>query len=144
MLKNVLTKLLNWLAVNKVTDEVYCGKATCLLHLNNLAEALKYFDKAINLNPCNEKAYMGKGRTMNLMGQHNEAIRCFNKAIRLNPRNDKAYCGKSVSLQGLNKPDEALKCVNRAIDLNPLGFADFEKEQRQNTPKTLKINCFFF
>ena len=51
-------------------------------------EAIKYFQKAAELNPDDETNWSWLGCSYNLNGNYEEAIRCLNKSVELNPDND--------------------------------------------------------
>ena len=82
-------------------------------------EALKAFDKAIELNPQNPIALDGKGTALYNLNKSNEELKAFDKAIELNPQDTIALNGKGIALRDLGKSDEALKAFDKAIELNP-------------------------
>ena len=73
-------------------------------NINYLEEAIKDFNKAIELNPNYSKAYYNRGNTKkDLANAYNnidyleEAIKDYNKAIELNPNNSEAYFNRYIS-----------------------------------------------
>jgi len=83
-------------------------------------EAIKAYDKAIELNPQYAWAWNNKGWA--LMEQHknyNEALKCFDMAIRLDPNLAEPWNNKGWALMEQNNYDEALKCFDIAIRLDP-------------------------
>ena len=54
--------------------------------MEKLDDALKYYDKAIELNPNNIYAFINKGNALAKLGKNEEALRCYDKAIDLNPK----------------------------------------------------------
>lgn len=83
-------------------------------------EAIKAYDKAIELNPQYAWAWNNKGWA--LMEQHknyNEALKCFDIAIRLDPQYAWAWNNKGRILYEQKKYDDALECIEKAIELDP-------------------------
>jgi tetratricopeptide (TPR) repeat protein len=56
------------------------------IDLNKSDEAIKAFDKAIEINPQNSKAWNNKGLLLSNLNKSDEAIKAFDKAIEINPQ----------------------------------------------------------
>jgi tetratricopeptide (TPR) repeat protein len=56
----------------------------------NLAEASKFFRKAIDFNPYHDLALMSYGTTIGMQGNLSEGIKWVKKAIQVNPKNERA------------------------------------------------------
>ncbi|WP_245969301.1 tetratricopeptide repeat protein [Candidatus Rickettsia colombianensi] len=80
----------------------YHYKGKTLLKLKYMEEAIKAFDKAIELKSDYAEAYNEKGYALAALEKHNEAISCYNRAIELEP--DYA---------------EAVICFSKASTINP-------------------------
>jgi tetratricopeptide (TPR) repeat protein len=65
------------------------NKGKALYDLNKPIEALKAFDKAIEINPQYEDAWDYEGLTLYRLSKYEDAIKAFDKAIEINP-NSKA------------------------------------------------------
>ena len=48
-------------------------------------EVLKWYDKAIEIEPNNYDLWLNKGNSLSELGKHKEAIECLDKAIKRNP-----------------------------------------------------------
>jgi tetratricopeptide (TPR) repeat protein len=57
-------------------------------------EAIKAFDKAIEINPQYEKAWTGKGTAFALLRDYDDAIRAYDKAIEIDPQSTMAWENK--------------------------------------------------
>ncbi len=60
-------------------------------------EAIKDYDKAIELNPQYAKAYNNRGKAKAKLGRNEEAIKDYDKAIELNPQLAEAYNNREKS-----------------------------------------------
>ncbi len=96
--------------LNQGTDFYYKGKYD---------EALKAFNKAIELDSKNAKAWLSKGAAFGLLKRYDEALETFNKAIELDSKNARVWSGKGAAFVGLERYDEALKIFDKAIELDP-------------------------
>ena len=66
-------------------------------------EAIKDYDKVIELNPQYDGAHYNRGVVKNYLGYYEEAIKDFDKAIELDPKNAKAFMKKGKALESLEK-----------------------------------------
>ncbi len=49
-------------------------------------EAIKAYDKAIEINPQDSRSWDGKGIALSKLNKSNEARKAFDKAIEINPQ----------------------------------------------------------
>jgi tetratricopeptide (TPR) repeat protein len=99
--------------------EDYFNRGVGLYHKEKYEEALKAFEKAIELNPDKESAWNNKGATLSKLERYDEALKAHEKAIELNPNHIMALSNKGIALSNLERYDEALKAFEKAIELNP-------------------------
>ena len=91
-------------------------------------EAVKAYEKAIDLNPDDYDSWVGKGNALSMMGSRDEALEAFDKAIQMEPDNVYAWSWKGSTLNDMHKYTDALDAYNKAIQLNPeLGYLWSEK-----------------
>lgn len=93
-------------------------KADRLNDKNEYRKAIKFYDKAIELNSGIYSVYYSIGNALNNLEQFQEAIKFFEKAIEINPFEYKFYSSKAYSLDCLHKFEEAIVCYDKAIKLN--------------------------
>ena len=71
----------------KKTENAYFDKATRKFGKNKYSEAIKYYDKALEINPNHISSLVDKGVSLVSLGKHNESIiKMFDdKALKINP-----------------------------------------------------------
>ena len=82
-------------------------------------DAIKAYNKAIEIDPNATMAWYNKGINLKNLGKYNEAIECFNKTIELNPQYFSAYSSMGETLSYLGKKEEAITAYDEAIRINP-------------------------
>ena len=83
-------------------------------------QALKYLDRAVELNPSDKKTFMNRGKVMESLGRYQEAIDDYKEAARYYPEFEVAYYNLGFIYDSrYNNYPEALKYYNRAIELDP-------------------------
>ncbi len=90
-----------------------------LHHQDKHEEAMKYFDKAIELQPENAEAWYYKGMTLLKSDKDEESIKYFDKAIELKPNYPDAWCHKALAYSSVGTIEEAIKYADKAIELQP-------------------------
>jgi tetratricopeptide (TPR) repeat protein len=61
------------------------------------ADALVYFDRALELNPGFAEAWSNKGILLRRIGQLTEAIQCQEKSLQIDPQNAKTWQAKGAA-----------------------------------------------
>jgi ABC-type phosphate transport system substrate-binding protein/tetratricopeptide (TPR) repeat protein len=84
-------------------------------------EALKSYDRALQMDDDAPENWVGKGNLLLQLQRPDEALFCFDKAIELNPRTGSAWQGKGTALQRLNRDSEAQTALAKAAELGPGG-----------------------
>lgn len=80
-------------------------------------EALKAFNKAIEIEPNNTYAWWYKGFALLLLKRYEEALVPCNKIIELNSKDDSAWINKGWALYKLGRLDESLGAFIQAKDI---------------------------
>ncbi|MCX9010347.1 MAG: tetratricopeptide repeat protein [Candidatus Methanoperedens sp.] len=102
---------------------VWGNKGNALVESSMYAEAIKCYDKAIEINPGSMEAWNNKGLALARTGRLAEAIQCYDKALELNPGDMEVMYNKGIALALLGKPAEAIECYDKLLAVNP-GDAD--------------------
>ncbi|MFB0561918.1 MAG: tetratricopeptide repeat protein [Candidatus Lokiarchaeia archaeon] len=103
-------------------SEEYVIKGNSLVERGEFEEAIKYYDKALEIDPQDIVAMANKGTALDQLGRYKEAIECFDKVLEINPKDVEALNNKGSSLIRLGKYDEALKHFDDALTISPLNF----------------------
>lgn len=99
--------------------EAYYNRGVFFMNQKRNEEALRDFDKAIELKPASASTYNNRGIVYANEKRFDEAIADFNKAVELNPKNALAYNNRGNYFKNANKNKEAISDFNTAIKLNP-------------------------
>jgi tetratricopeptide (TPR) repeat protein len=112
----------------KVEELVKQGKS--LVSQMNFEEALKYFDRALEIEPENIEALDCRGLTLYHLKKYEEAIVCYDKILTINQKCSCAWCDKGKALEALERYDEAIECFDTTVKLDPNDpFAEKFKEE---------------
>ena len=100
-------------------DAILYYTGNCESYLGKHDEAIKVFNRSIEINPENSAALSNKGVALYNLGKHNEAIKSFDRAIIINPECADFWSNKGATLHDLGKHDEALEACKKSIEINP-------------------------
>ncbi len=101
---------------------------------NNMSmyeEAIKYFDRAAELDPQGKEAWILKGSVLDTrLNRSEEALFAYDKAIELDGANAEdneslcnAWSGRGTALAKLGRYNESFEAFDKAIELNPQAAA---------------------
>jgi serine/threonine protein kinase len=99
----------------------WSNKGASLANLGRFEEAMKCYDKALEIDPQCVGAWVGRGIGLDDIGRLVEAVECYDKALKINPNDAVAWCNKGVSLGSLGRVDEELSCFDKALKEDKLG-----------------------
>jgi tetratricopeptide (TPR) repeat protein len=94
------------------------NKGNALYELGKYNEAIKCYDKAIEIAPKNSDALMMKGMALNYLGVYDEAIECAEKFIEIEGDHAKALALKGEALGYKGRYKEAIECAKKAIEID--------------------------
>jgi len=80
-------------------------------------EAVRCFDKAIEIDSKFALAWSKKGQALKELGNYEEAVRCFDNAIQIDPKNALVFNEKGVALLDSKEYNEAVRCFDKAIEI---------------------------
>ncbi len=93
------------------------------LRKKNPSQALKQFEKAVELDPKYIDAHLNIGAIGLSTRQYEKAAQAFAAVLKLDPKNFDATIGMGVASRGLKKVDEAESWYKKAAELDPKNCA---------------------
>ena len=107
-------------AVNELNAMDWLKKGLVLRYRDkNNQEAMKAFDKAIEIDPNFARAYAVRAAIYNDWGQHQQALRESEQAIKLDPTLAWGFNTRGWAHIGLLNYQKAIEDLNKAIELDP-------------------------
>ena len=95
----------------------YLNRGNVKFKMGKKREAIKDYEKSIELNPDNMIKNL-IGLVKNALDEHEEVIKYFDKSIELNPNVAESYYKRGLAKNALGDYTEAIKDFDRAIELN--------------------------
>ena len=92
------------------------NKGKAFYELGKYNEAIKCYNKAIEIDPNNTDALRMKGMALNYLGKYNETIECAEKAIEIGRDDVDALALKGEALAYKGRYQEAKECAEEAIE----------------------------
>lgn len=102
-----------------LVERGHLNRGLAFLQSRQHAEALRDFNKAIELNPRSPDAHLSRGTLYTRTGRHVEAFSDLDRAIELDPRYAEAYAKRCFVRMMLDNPRDALADCRRAVVLDP-------------------------
>ncbi|HHT9125137.1 MAG TPA: tetratricopeptide repeat protein [Candidatus Brocadiia bacterium] len=99
--------------------EISFYHGTALIFLSRFEEAIKQYDKALEINPNLADAYLNRGNAYYNKGENDRAILDFNKALEINSRYAEAYNNRGSAYDKKGEYDRAILDFNKALEINP-------------------------
>ena len=96
--------------------------AWCLHKKRDFAEAIKGYNKSIELNPNDATIWNDLGDAFKETLYYEEALKCVEKSISLDPNDAVAWTNKGNILHWLLRYDEALECLDKSVVIAPLNL----------------------
>ena len=95
----------------------YCHLGNTYYGLGDYQQAIKDFDRAIELDPKLADAYWGRGKTCHGFGDYRQAIKDFDRAIELDPKLAEAYRDRGKTYNELGGYQQAIEDWKKAAKL---------------------------
>jgi len=90
-----------------------------LYRMGERLEAVKNFDRAIELDAGFADAHGNRANILADVGMPEEALKSFDRALALNPASAADWINRGALLQGLGRLDEAIASYDKAISCQP-------------------------
>jgi len=106
--------------IRKNLGAVYFEKGANLLgDENNILDAMRYLEKALEIDPSNVDILNNMGITFGLLGKYNDAIQLYDKILELMPANSNASNNKANSLYHLGHLEDAILWYDKTLEIEP-------------------------
>lgn len=103
----------------EVDEMLLVRLSECALHCGNLAEAGRYAQQALRLDPFCADACYWLGRSRAAAADHRTALRWFREAVQLGDDREDLHRALGEAYLRFGKPDDASVHFLRAVDLAP-------------------------
>lgn len=97
---------------------------TELEHLND-KKAIKYFEKAIELDSTNETAYFNRAKTYCKLGDFKKSIADYNRLILVSPYDNQLYFGVGQCYYGMKEYQKAIEMYSKSIELSSISSSSY-------------------
>ena len=91
---------------------------------NNTDEAIREYEKAVEINPGFPEAYLNLGHDYGLLGNTEKEIVAYKKAIELKADYVKALHSLAMTYVEVGREDEAARCLGALKKLRPADYRD--------------------
>jgi tetratricopeptide (TPR) repeat protein len=103
----------------------YTKRGTMYSKEGNYQEAIKAYDKAIEVNPSYAIAYYNRSVAYTKTGQYERAINDCNKVLQLDPQHANSFYTRGVSYWHLGSKNQAIKDMQEAAKLKHKGAQNY-------------------
>jgi Tfp pilus assembly protein PilF len=137
MYANIETLWRTTLAWNPNSSLAHNNLGNIFLQNGRVDEAMKQFQKALEIEPRYAQAHNNLGIVLFQKGQVDEAMAHFQKALAIQPNNAEIYNNFGNALLGKGEAAGAIRCFQKAVEIAPdfagaqenLGLILFQKGQ---------------
>ena len=115
---DLITKSTRESVSHKNDADYWFDKGALCATYGNDAAAIKYFQKAISLDPKRSDAYFEQGISYGQLDNFFKAIALINKAIEMNPHNGLYYYGRARVFLLNDEKEKAMEDFKKAAELD--------------------------
>jgi len=90
-----------------------------LFDQGNYENAIKYYDKALEINSTDINVLYNKALALDSLGRHDEAVSYYDKVLAIKPNDTDSLNNKGLDLDVLGKHDEAISYYDKVLSINP-------------------------
>ncbi|MBU3966916.1 MAG: tetratricopeptide repeat protein [Euryarchaeota archaeon] len=100
----------------------WANKGNNLVESSMYAEAIRCYNKALEINPRSLEVLNNRGLALARTGRLGDAILSYDRALDLKPDDPEVLYNKGIALAQIGKTSEALACYDKLIEANPNDF----------------------
>ncbi len=97
----------------------WADKGNNLVDSSMYAEAIRCYNKALEINPGSVEVLNNRGLALARTGRLGDAIHSYDMALELKPDDPEVLYNKGIALAQIGKKSEALACYDRLLEANP-------------------------
>lgn len=105
------------LGVSKYEDAILSGVSS--LNTGRPEEALKHFNRAIDMDPTRPDGYLGRANVLNTIGQFEDALVDYNRVIEMEPTIAEAFINRGIVHSQLGQHEKAIADYEKGLELDP-------------------------
>lgn len=94
-------------------------KGNISYHSEAYEEAIKYYDKALSLDPNDANAWRKKGDCFQKLKIKTQATECYNKCLKINPNDVEALLSIGITHAKTGNHNEAIEYYDQALAIDP-------------------------
>jgi tetratricopeptide (TPR) repeat protein len=98
-------------------SKAYAGMGLVNFKRNKYEDAVRGYDKAVELNPQSDDAWYNLGKAYGELNQYESAVQSIEKAVELDPRNHKYLTALAEKQNRLGKYSEATRTAQAATSI---------------------------
>ena len=95
------------------------NRGLSLSNLGKYEEAIKSYDKVLEIDPDSLYVCNSKGSALNYLGKYEEAVKSYDRALEIDPNIIVAWYNRGLSLSNLGKYEEAIKSYDKVLEIDP-------------------------
>jgi len=94
-------------------------KGIMLRSLGKYNEAIRCYDKAIEISPDSSGNWVNKGFCYYIRGRYKETLSCLDKALEIDPNDSDNWTLKGHTFQKMSDFKKAISCYDKALKIDP-------------------------
>lgn len=104
---------------SNTTTEQLLEKGESLYAQGDLADAIRYYNEVLTIEPNNIGAIYDKGLALDVLGKHEDAIVHYDMLLSVTPDNINALVNKGAALADLGNYQESIKYFDQVLSIDP-------------------------
>lgn len=117
--QEALDKLAQVEAFGVDTSEHHACKGLNLRGLERHEDALRSFQRAVQLDPANANAWFYIAESLNRLGRPDRALSAYDRVVELAPQDAEAWAERAMTLEANGRPLDAVESFDRASKADP-------------------------
>jgi tetratricopeptide (TPR) repeat protein len=103
---------------------VWRGKGDAIYMMGRYEEAVKAYDKALQIDPESGRAHLGKGDALKVLLRNEVAMNSIDKALEINPNSAEAWGSKGYVFSNCSSPRMPIMHMRRHCSSTRIGWRE--------------------